>query len=391
MILHYLKLLWKRRKRHALLFVEFVFTFFVLFAVLHYTLNKVKYMNEPSGFEVKNQYIVNINFERTLLEDSTAFFNLANQVKLGLKSLADIQSVSVSNYVYPYGNSEWYTNNETDNFSYKTSYTQVDEEALEAYKLNMVAGRFFTKEDYYKKRVPIVVNQKFVDEFMKGKDPIGFELTFTNKDAKIIGVTEAFKYNGMFRESEAFAFYPLNYGWGNSGALIVKTQANTPATIQKQMHSILKRELKHENFSITPLNDLKKAYNNRYWVPLIGMLSVSLFLIINIAMGLFGTLRYAINKRRSEIGLRKVLGATSGNIRIQVVGEVMLLMVLAFVVALIPAVQIFEFGNLIEDYSTFITSVVLSLLLILILVLICSVIPSQKASKLLPAVALHEE
>ena len=149
--------------------------------------------------------------------------------------------------------------------------------------------------------------------------------------------------------------------------------------------------MKHENFSITALGDRKKSFNNRYWVPLIGMLSVTLFLIINIAMGLFGTLRYAINKRRSEVGLRKVLGATSNNIRLQVVGEVVLLMMLAFMVALIPTVQIFEFGNLIEDYTTFITSIVLSLLLILILVLICSIIPSHRASKLMPAVALHEE
>lgn len=74
------------------------------------------------------------------------------------------------------------------------------------------------------------------------------------------------------------------------------------------------------------------------------------------------------------------------------VGEVVLLMMLAFMVALIPTVQIFEFGNhLLKITTTFITSIVLSLLLILILVLICSIIPSHRASKLMPAVALHEE
>ncbi|MCQ0112080.1 ABC transporter permease [Zhouia amylolytica] len=391
MIVHYLKLLWKRRRRHTLLFLEFVFTFFILIAVLHYTLNKVKYMNEPMGFDSENQYIANIQFDRELLKDSAGFFNLTNKLKLGLKSLPEVETVSVSNYVYPYGNAEWYTNNESDNFSYRTCYTQVDEEAINAYNLNMVAGRFYTKADYIRKKVPIVVNQAFVDTFMEGKDPVGFVLTLHGEDAEIIGVTEAFKYNGIFLEGEPFTFYPLNYSWGNSAALVIDMKPGTPATVQKEMHEILKKELKHENFSLTTLDDLKQTFNNRFWVPLIGMLSVSLFLIINIAMGLFGTLRYAINKRKSEIGLRKVLGATTRNIRFQVVGEVILLMILAFFVALIPAVQIFEFGNLITDYSTFITSIALSLLLILILVLICSIIPSQRASKLMPAVALHEE
>lgn len=391
MILHYLKLLWKRRKRHTFLFIEFAFTFLVLIAVLHYALDKVRYMSEPLGFEVKDRYIVNLQFDRERLEDSTAFFAQVNQLKSGLRTLPEITSISVSNGVFPFGNSDWNTNHEDENFSYATSYTIIDEDAVGAYGLKMVKGRFYKKEDYIKKNVPLVVNQQFVDMFMTGKEPLGYVFRFNGKDAEIVGVTEAFKYNGEFRPGGAFTFYPANESWGNSNTFIISVKSNTPAIIQKQIHEILKRELKHENFSIDTLQAYKKTFNNRYWVPLIGMLSVSLFLIINIAMGLFGSLRYAINKRRSEIGLRKVLGATSQNIRFQVVGEVLLLMFLAFVVALIPTVQIFEFGNLITDYNTFIASIALSLLLILILVLICSIIPSQRAAKLMPAVALHEE
>ena len=348
-------------------------------------------MNEPLGFEVNDRYVVDVQFEKNFTEDSTAFFSQLNQLKRGLKSVSPIKAVSVSNGVYPYGNSEWRTGSDTDGFSYNTSYAINDEEALESYHLKLVKGRFYTKEDYVIRKMPLVVNQKFVDMYMKGKEPLGFEFSFNREDALLVGVIEGLKYYGDFRKEEPFAFSPANYAWGNSSALIIAVQSDTPATIQKEIHTILKRELKHENFSITALGDRKKSFNNRYWVPLIGMLSVTLFLIINIAMGLFGTLRYAINKRRSEIGLRKVLGATSNNIRLQVVGEVVLLMMLAFMVALIPTVQIFEFGNLIEDYTTFITSIVLSLLLILILVLICSIIPSHRASKLMPAVALHEE
>jgi putative ABC transport system permease protein len=52
---------------------------------------------------------------------------------------------------------------------------------------------------------------------------------------------------------------------------------------------------------------------------------VSSFLLINVALGLFGILNVSIAKRRSEIGLRRALGATGRGISRQFVGEMWVL------------------------------------------------------------------
>ena len=69
------------------------------------------------------------------------------------------------------------------------------------------------------------------------------------------------------------------------------------------------------------------------------MVIVAGFLIINVALGLFGVLWYNINKRRGEIGLRRAVGATGNSISKQLVGEAMVLSTISLIIGSFFAVQ----------------------------------------------------
>ena len=71
--------------------------------------------------------------------------------------------------------------------------------------------------------------------------------------------------------------------------------------------------MKNSNVEIEHLTNKRKSINYFALVPMIVLLIVACFLIINVALGLFGVLWYNINKRRGEIGLRRAVGAT-GNL-----------------------------------------------------------------------------
>ncbi len=391
MIAHYLKLLWKRRSSNLFLFLELVVTFFILIMVFQYTLTKSKFYNQPLGFKVENQVLVTLTPEN-LHEDSLQFFQTIANIKHGLQQLPSVEAVALENEVIPYGNSQWSTGNDVENgFEFNTEYCYVDEEGANAWEIPITRGRFFTKEDFALNTTPIVVNEEFVKKWMKGKDPVGFEFEFGRENVKIVGVAQAFKYRGDFEESTPFAFLPSYKKWDNANNLILKIKGSSMAEIQPKIQEIVQRELHSDDFVIQPMSEIKRSYNNHYWVPIIGMISITIFLIINIALGLFGSLRYAVHKRRSEIGLRKVVGASTGNIRFQIVGEVLLIMGIALLVALIPALQIIKFGNFEIDTSLVWKSILGSFVLITLLLVICSLFPSQKIAKLPPAVALHED
>ena len=121
------------------------------------------------------------------------------------------------------------------------------------------------------------------------------------------------------------------------------------------------------------------------------LLIVAGFLVVNVALGLFGVLWYNINKRRGEIGLRRAIGATGSAVSAQLVYESMILATLALIIGAFFAVQ-FPILNVFDlSASIYIIALLLSIVFIYLLVLICSLYPGKQAAAIYPAVALHEE
>jgi putative ABC transport system permease protein len=131
--------------------------------------------------------------------------------------------------------------------------------------------------------------------------------------------------------------------------------------------------------------------NKETLMPVVILLILATFLIINVALGLFGVLWYNINKRRGEIGLRRAIGATGNSVAAQIVTESMFLATLSLIVGSFFAVQ-FPLLNVFDlPAGVYITAMFLSILFIYLLVLFCSLYPGRQAAAVYPAVALHEE
>jgi putative ABC transport system permease protein len=114
-------------------------------------------------------------------------------------------------------------------------------------------------------------------------------------------------------------------------------------------------------------------------------------LIINVGLGLFGILWYNINKRRSEIGLRRAIGATGSGISTQMIGEALAMATIALFIGLFFTVQ-FPLLNVFDLPSgIYITAIALSAGFIYLLVILCALYPGSQAAKIYPAVALHED
>jgi putative ABC transport system permease protein len=115
------------------------------------------------------------------------------------------------------------------------------------------------------------------------------------------------------------------------------------------------------------------------------------FLIINVALGLFGVLWYNINKRKGEIGLRRAVGATGNSILWQLVGEAIVLSTLSLILGSFFAIQ-FPLLNVFDlQANIYITAIGLAILFIYVLVVACAIYPGKQAAAIYPAVALHEE
>lgn len=389
MIAHYFKLIWKRRGKNAFLFLQLIFVFWVVFGVFSYGISKYKYYASPLGFEWKDMYRANLNFGA--IRDTSAKKVAINTLKTGLEVIPEVENVSYSINVSPYMGNSWGNGNDHDGFTFNTDLVYADENFFDTWKIKLKSGRLFDKSDEGSKYTPLVVTQKFVDMFLKDKEPLGFRFRFNDdQHTEIIGVAENFKYQGDFSEELPFTFLPLK-SLGQYQMVTIRVKPGTTADIEKRINDLIERTLKSSDFSMVKVEDNRRAKNSSTYIPLSGLAFLALFLLINISMGLFGILRYNIAKRVPEIGLRKVIGATSGAIRCQFTGEIMVLTVLAFLVAFIFAVQLPFITQLPFKNDSYFQGVALGTVLIFVLVYLCSLIPSHQAAVTLPAKALHEE
>ena len=166
---------------------------------------------------------------------------------------------------------------------------------------------------------------------------------------------------------------------------------NTPATVEESISKLVNNVSKTTGSVITTLDKRNEENSRHSWVLMIGLLSICGFLCINVALGLFGVLWYNISKRRSEIGLRRTLGATRSNISFQFITEIIMVTLIGIFVGLFfaaqfPIMKLFDMENINYYYAMLSSAGV-----ILVLVLICAFYPSRQAAMVNPAMVLHED
>jgi putative ABC transport system permease protein len=120
---------------------------------------------------------------------------------------------------------------------------------------------------------------------------------------------------------------------------------------------------------------------------------IAAFMLAMVAFGLFGVLWQNTTQRIPEIGLRRAIGASAGDIYRQIVAEQLLLSSAAMVVGLVLLVQLPLTGALGEglNWTVFLGAAGLSMAAIYLLSLLCSLYPGWRASRLSPTEALHYE
>ncbi len=159
------------------------------------------------------------------------------------------------------------------------------------------------------------------------------------------------------------------------------------ANLMKQLNQIAG----NWSFEMRDMGDMRQTVQRITLVPIIIFLTISGFLIFNVALGLFGVLYYNINKRKQEIGVRRAMGSTQNNISGQFIGEVIVIATFSLALGLFFAIQFPLLKVLNVQAGIYFSAIILAFLLIYALVLVCSFYPSRQAAQLHPAMALHEE
>ncbi len=215
----------------------------------------------------------------------------------------------------------------------------VDHDYIKTLGLQVVAGRDFSQEIKTDAPAAYIINETAVAILGLGtpEKALGQTLfwnTWANQDSlkrgKIIGVVKDFHYKSLYDKVEpaVLQIYPDAY-W--KVAVKIKTAGleNTIAQVKKVWHRFTPEYPLEYTF-------LDESFNQMYQADDKLKSLLTLFTLVTIfvaCLGLFGLAAYAAERRRKEIGIRKVLGASVNEITFLLSKDFVKLVVIALIIA----------------------------------------------------------
>lgn len=390
MFRHLFILIWNKKKQNFLLITEMLISFLVVFAVFTLVVFNYRNYRKPMGLEYENVWVVNYNntLKTTNADSVMLFYEGLKQI---IKSMPQVKEVSYTSANIPFTQNSMMNGLDYKGKHINPNYCQSDEEYKNVLQIKMKEGRWFGKEDMNVSKRPIVINSTMKEQLF-GKESATGKLIGDSKDLKIIGVIDDVKMKGDYTDAGAWLYVKIDTSsMPGIGRILVSVVPGTDAAFESRLYKTIANTMKDSNIEIEHLTNKLKDINYFALVPMIILSIVAGFLIINVALGLFGVLWYNINKRRSEIGLRRAIGATSGSVSAQLVSEALILATLSLIAGSFFAIQ-FPLLNVFDlPAGVYLTALALSVVFIYILVLICSLYPGRQAAAIYPAVALHED
>jgi putative ABC transport system permease protein len=387
MFQHLFKLIWKRRKSNFLIMLEIFVAFLILFAVSSASIYLYKNYNQPSGINVDNVWSVYVTYNS--LSDSLNRQN-GELLEQKLKAFKEIKAFTFGNETFPYGNSHNGGNVSYKEIDVNTSFVTLDENASSVLELKLSEGEWFKNSDTVGNVTPVVISQFLKEKLFGNENAIGKKLGSDEDEhrRKVVGVISHFKHSTDFDKPTNTVLTPFK---GAKTSFMAQVDPSVSSEFEAQFAKSLRQINKDWNIEILHTNDMKADKNMMYTIPLTIIFIVCGFLIVNVILGLFGVLFQNIARRKGEIGIRRAMGATQGNILSHFIGETMVLTTFAVLLGVFFAIQ-FPILNIFDvATNTYMTGIVVAAVFIYGLVLLCAYFPSKQASQIYPAVALHED
>ncbi len=389
-IRHLFKLMWNRRKMNFLMITEIFISFLVIFILAQSLVKFAVYYNEPLGFNYKNVWNLQISRNNLSDEDSRSELEL---IKNELRMHPEIIDFSEA-YNIPYSSGSIQTTMELENKTLSTNLLLADDNYADVLEIPLIEGRWFNQLDNASNYEPVIINRKLKEAFFGTGEAVGNFLEQKENKRMVIGVIDQIKKKGELNDYGMIIFKRVNpndpESWIGEN-ILMKMKPGATIDFEEDLLRRLAQVSKSFTLEIRQMEKMRERFFAKYAVMAYIFAFISLFLVINVALGLFGILWYNINFRKSEIGIRRSFGSTAKNIYSQIIGETMALSTFSLILG---SFIVFQFKIFITNWlraDIFYISYFLSISVIYIITAVCAFYPSKLAAELEPAEALHDE
>jgi putative ABC transport system permease protein len=262
-------------------------------------------------------------------------------------------------------------------------------------RIPLLAGRDFRESDRDGSAPVAIINEATAKRFWPGQNAVGKRFRFFTDMflTEVIGVVKDAKFFTLGEEPRMCAYSPVRQNFTPMMDLLVRSSGDPVSVIgsvRREVQSLDGRLL------LTNVGTVSALIDNSLWAPRIaaGLLSAFGLLALGLAsIGIYGVMAYTVTQRTREIGIRIALGAARASVLGMVVRQGMTLVVAGVVCGLLGAVAVTRFAAAVMfgvNPTEPMTFAAVTALLLVTALLAC-LIPSRRAARVDPVVALRYE
>jgi putative ABC transport system permease protein len=239
----------------------------------------------------------------------------------------------------------------------------------------------------------VVINQTLATQFFPNEDPLSHRLTINGVSRNIVGVVGDVKYEGLGTPVRPQVYVPFAQSPFPGMRLVVRTSTepkSVAAAAQARIQAIDKEEGATQ---VATMNELisESVAQPRFNAFLIGLFAALAFILASI--GIYGVISYDVTQRTSEIGIRMALGAQAPDIVRLVLRQGVLLTLGGLLLGIVGASALTRFlaSLLFEVHPTDAATYAIVSALLAIVAFAASWIPTRRATRVDPLIALRHE
>jgi putative ABC transport system permease protein len=277
-----------------------------------------------------------------------------------------------------------------------TNYYAVSADYFNAMGIRIVKGRPFTTHDTKDSPRVAIINETMARKFFPGEDPIGKFINVTlgpTTYREIVGIASDVKQYSLDQETTLQTYEPYTQTPFPSMTLVVRAKgdpANLSAAIRR---SVLELDKDQPVSGIKTLaENLSASVAQQRFAMLLLVVFASVAMMLA-GVGIYGVMSYSITQRTHEIGIRRALGASPGDVLKLVVGHGMILTLIGLVLGLAGAFTLTRLMNtlLFGVSATDVTTFALFSVSLAGVALVACLVPALRALKVDPMTALRYE
>jgi putative ABC transport system permease protein len=413
-------MVWARRRANALVAAEILVSFLVLLGVTTLGLFYLDNYRQPVGFDHRGVWRLEVDLgqgeeERLAGERRPGASeggaaeaearrrresDTLAQLLRALRSTPGVVGVAIASPA-PFSQS-----NETRGYDRQGRYVRyamarATDELQAVLGLTVTRGRFFSREDDAATWEPVVIDERLARELFGDEDPIGRNISGDRDphgepevERRVVGVISAYRQEGEYDPPGNYVLFrhrPDDPEEQFRGDVLVRVAPGSTAELEERLVETARAIAPSWSVRLEPLEAARARNARMYLAPVLIVSLVAAFLALMVALGLTGVLWLGVTRRTREIGLRRAKGAAAADIRLQVLGEILVLATLSLLPGVVLALQLPLVGALPVRGAVFAASLALSVSGIYLLAALCGWYPARLATRVQPAEALHYE